>query len=519
MRANHLSAIAVATRHTYNRLAQRYALRLAASRICKELPYIEDRMKIREYGPGTARGLVDRFVAADLVYGDSTSYSSLISPTSTILTRCEFDDLAKDLSSMWHFYKELNTLYLASLSGELPPWIAKLTEQGLSHAELAVHRMTANAGLEPRMCRIDYVTLGDDRKVAEVQWKSGGPGLFFGIYDVCQDFLPFDMGETGIANIVTSFGNVICSQNLDGDPVAANGVRSVWRRSEKYLERAFHARGVHYRAVDRACLGRVLNVSSAGVSLAGSEGTRKLQFLSSEDFSRGIPDDLVIELGLASVNERVWIETPLNYIYSQKWGLAFPFMEKYLDRFDGHLRDIIIPTALLTSGTFDLRGLVPYLDHPLREMLLGPIAMEKFVDLPASLRKAIVFKCGAGVGPYYSNSRGVFRVSGSRSSAYKLLTFIVNRMVNLGEPWIAQVYIDRKYPVPMCLPWLTDPVVNVAAHARFMVFGSRVLCGEPAVICGLANYGRNWKVTGRSTTINSSDEFDGSAFTDIRINR
>jgi hypothetical protein len=363
---------------------------------------------------------------------------------------------------------------------------------------------------------VDYIDLGDERKVAEVQWKSGGPGLFFGIRDACARAMP-DPGPDDGNDAVAGFGDAIWRSDDDTGPVAMNVIRDVWRRGEQYLERTFRARDRTYLAVDRAAVGDVLVSQSSGFGVAVDGAVRQLGFLSGQGFSRGLSEGLLTDLTTASLTGTLWIEAPLNYIYRQKWGLALPFMEEFRDHFDPRLREILAPTALLTGTTFDLRTIVPHLVHPERERLSKPIAWEDFAGLPASLRKCLVFKCGAGVGPHYTDSKGVFRVGGAMSTARTALAFMVARMVELGEPWIVQPYFNRTYSVPLCLPARPEHMQVTTAHARFMIFGRKLDQEHHTVLFGLANYDQHWKVTGRAPALDSHGRLTGSAFTDIRL--
>ena len=221
-------------------------------------------MYIVHHPPGTAAGIVDQLVASGLVYGDTINYSSLVSPCSVALAEHELSELTRDLVSFWHLYDKLNELYEASLLGQAAPWIAKLVECGLSPAEVTAHRITARAGLVPRMCRVDYVSLGDNRKVAEVQWKSGGPGLFFGFADVLGRLLPLD-GHHSIGNPIDKFAKIIHGNRNSSAGVALNAVRSTWLRSEEYLKRELALRGIGYQAFDRLQVSQHLSVSENGV--------------------------------------------------------------------------------------------------------------------------------------------------------------------------------------------------------------------------------------------------------------
>jgi hypothetical protein len=83
----------------------------------------------------------------------------------------------------------------------------------------------------------------------------------------------------------------------------------------------------------------------------------------------------------------------------------------------------------------------------------------------------LVLKCGAGIGAYYSQGRGVLRLNGSRSAAQKTLAFVKERLAQ-GEPWMIQRYVDVTYPLDVCPPWAPHALQPIDAHARFMVYAT-----------------------------------------------
>ncbi|WP_024804318.1 hypothetical protein [Nocardia sp. BMG51109] len=474
-------------------------------------------MKIVERSSGSVEKLVECLLSSGLVYGDSPVFSSLVSPCSVILTEHELSDIDRDLHAMWQLYTTCTYLYRAALAGEAPAWVAQLAEQGLSNAEVSAHRITAAAGLEPRMCRLDYIAMDGRRQIAEIQWKSGGPGLFLGFSDVCRKTVPI-AGTAPTSSPIDDFAEVIRDRHRSRQGVLAlNAVRGTWMRSEKYLERELARRNVDYRAVDRSDIGSRIESKTGRLSYRDSSGNRPVDFIHGQGFSSMISDELLLAAARAGTGDDMWIETPLNYIYRQKWVLALPFMDSFRGHFDDRIRQIVVPTALIAGPILRLETLVPHLEHPLREVLLDPVEPEAFISLPESLRRSIVFKCGSGVGPYYSDSKGVFRLGGSRSSARKVLTFIIDRIMTSGEPWIAQVFVNEKHRVPMCTPTRIGDISQYAAHGRFMVYGMRLHNNNPRVMCTLANFSTNWKVTGRSTTTGRQGRIDGASFTDIRV--
>ena len=138
-------------------------------------------MYIKPFAPIHALRVLNRLNEFGLHYGGSASYASLLTPSSTLITEAEVQDLQEDLTELCMLYEIWQRIYLDSLESREPAWIASLSESGLSETERRIQRETAKSVLRPSMARVDYISMGSSRKISEVQWKSGGPGLFFWI--------------------------------------------------------------------------------------------------------------------------------------------------------------------------------------------------------------------------------------------------------------------------------------------------------------------------------------------------
>lgn len=471
-------------------------------------------MRILRHPDEAAHAMAEAFVAEGLIYGAGDTYPSLLTPSSGLLRREEAADVEGDLALLWGLYRTWHALYLASLAGAEPPWIAALCEQGLSPAEVEAQRVTARAGLEPRLGRVDYVALGARRAVAEIQWKSGGLGLFFGTHDVCAAVEPGAAAPLG--DPTAGLRELIARCGAGGEPVAANGVRSVWFRGEHYLRRAYDRRGLRYLVFDRREAARRLVERRGRFQIAEGPTLIPVDFLYAQELLPALPPETVVRLARAAAAGSLWVETPLSYIYRQKWGLALPFLPAYRDMFGAELRAILGPTALLQEPWLDLSALAEGLPEPEAARLRAARTLDDLAELPTAARRRLVLKCGGGVGAYYSQGRGVLRVTGSRAAARKVTDFVRGRLAQ-GEPWIAQRYVDVTYPVDLCPPWDLGARCRVDAHARLMVFGAGGGDGQPRVIGGLANFGAAWKVSGRAAGVAPDGRLVGTAFTDLRV--
>jgi len=205
-------------------------------------------VELLRHPDSVAGDLFEAFTAHGLIYGTGEAYPSLITPSSCVLDGAETAAITADLALIWRFYRTWNDLYRASLAGEEPRWIADLCEYGLRPEEVQAQRITLAAGLEPRFCRVDYIAIGATRAIAEVQWKSGGVGLFFGIHDVCAGVASATAARAG--DLVQGLRALILRCG-NGEPIAVNAVRSVWLRGEHYLRRICDHQGMRYIVFDR----------------------------------------------------------------------------------------------------------------------------------------------------------------------------------------------------------------------------------------------------------------------------
>jgi hypothetical protein len=192
-------------------------------------------------------------------------------------------------------------------------------------------------------------------------------------------------------------------------------------------------------------------------------------------------------------------------------------MHEFRNLFDDRLREVLIPTTLLTVEDADLSPIVPYMDNPDRDRLIHVRRPLDLADLPTALRRSLVVKCGAGRGDYHSHGKGVFRIGGSRGSARRVLQFVTDRMVRHEEPWLVQPYAADTYRLRVSLPDALQELRDVDAHARFMVFAAKLGQDDPVTMGGLGNYGAHWKVSGKTPAVTPDGVITGTAFNDLRV--
>ncbi len=474
---------------------------------------ISSALSIVRHPDRVAGEMVATLNASGLIYGAEESYPSLITPSSCLLDRPTTATLVEDLVALRQFYRTWNDLYRASLTGDEPRWIADLCEYGLRPEEIQAQRLTLFAGLEPRFCRVDYISFSPCRVIAEVQWKSGGLGLFFGIHNVCAAVEPV-VGACpgdpvqGFRSLIKAFGS--------NEPIAVNPVRAVWLQGEGRLQQALDRQEMRYIVFDRRDGARRVFERNGAFVVSDNGKLLQIDFLYGQEVLPTLAPQTIVRLAQAAADRRLWIETPLNYVYRQKWGMALPFMPDYAELFDDRLRALFGAVALLRGAEVDLGPLAGDVPATTGEQLCAARTIDDIARLSTAARRFLVLKCGAGSGAYYSQGHGVLRVNGSRRAAQKTLDFVKERLAQ-GEPWIVQRYVHAVYPIDVCPPWATHDVQSVDAHARFMVYATFDADGSPRVIGGLGNFSSHWKVSGRSASYDERGRLTGAAFNDLRF--
>jgi hypothetical protein len=449
-----------------------------------------------------------------LRYGGADTYTSLMTPNVKLVSEATVGGVKSDLREYWHLYDVLSELYLQSLQDEELSFIRRNTEWGHSAAEVQASRVAARARQQPLMARVDYVDLGETRAAAEIQWKSGGPGLFLGLQAELDAALPNGFAGRPLSDPIDRFAEILGGNTRLGGAVL-NDVRGLWLQSEDYLKRALGARAIDYLPVDRTEMANSLRSDQAGVT-ANVAGVRSpVGFLNGQEFTTLLSPALLSSLVEQVVEGRLWVETPLNVVYKQKWGMALPFDPRYSSLFSDDLRRSLIPTALVQSDlSVDLAPLVEHSHGRVPESVLGAASLMDLPELTTAARKTLVLKSGAGAGQFYNRARGVYRLTGSRKAAQQVIDLVLESATQ-GEPWIIQEYKSATIPIELSMPNTPTQLGLYDCHARYMVYGSYDGV-DFEVFAGLANWARHWKVSGKAAA-STSQGLVGSAFAPIRV--
>lgn len=465
-------------------------------------------MRVLEHDPSAWRRLQSELEALGVVYGTSDAYVSLLSPASVCLSQREVRDLTDDVLAVRALYRTWSDLYVSALAGASPEWLAMCAEHGLTRTQVDIQRTTARARREPMLTRIDYVVLSNAyRQIAEVQWKSAGPGFFIGHERAFASVFPLGRGVSRIGDLMEGYLTSLARISPHSPTVVVNEARSEWLRAEAHVVAAARAAGIDYYPVARATLPAALRITDGDVSVVVPRSTYAITVLRGRGFTEVLDDSALLRLANAVDHGRLWIEAPLSFIYRQKWGLALPFHPMFASLFEPRLRDILIPTSLILGDGIELDAVAARLPEPHRERLRNVRRLRELSLLPESTRELLVLKCGAGAGEFHNRSRGVYRLGGSRANAKRILDTVWGRAIRDGEPWIAQPYIDATCSVPMAGLAKDGSVTRDRAHARFLVFAGVTADMTWQLHGAIANFAHHWKVSGGV----------GSSFVDVRV--
>lgn len=457
-----------------------------------------------------------------IVYGTGPDYCSLLAATSVLISPSEQCAIERDLQSYVNLYRTTSQLYLESLTDKSLGWLRASAEYGLLPPLVRIGRRAAQRGLEPLMMRVDYVDVNEDQcRAAEIQWKSGGPGLIIGHQTAFDSVFPPESGQAELGSLVECYLSTLKHvAHSQGNGIVLNEVRTPWLPGEAHLTRRAAHHNLTYRAVDRTLLQDRLSISRSGLTYSASPLTEeRVSVLRGRGFTEILSPEQSTLLAQLVDDDKLWIETPLNFLYRQKWMLALPFMAQFRDLFSDDVRAGIIPTALLSIDHLDLSGVLDSLDPVHASRMESVDHLMDLADLPESTRRKLVLKCGAGTGNMQSRGRGVFRITGSSSQARRVLALIAERLSDTSEPWILQPYVGTRHSVSVAVRDGCDSPQQMNARMRLMVFGGRDLNSRWRLHGAVANFASHWKVSGGPGSRAPDGTMTGSCFAAVRAVR
>jgi hypothetical protein len=431
----------------------------------------------------------------NIQYGSNENYESPFSPSFVVLSQSDQREFELDLEVLALLYSTATSLYLDSITNSQHQLIKGCVESSLSDQQILATQITASGKLEPAMTRVDYISFDNGfHKIAEVQWKSGGPGFLIGHDLIFREIYDLETSTHPFGNLVEQYlfllRNLILSTNSKAGCVI-NELRNEWLQSEQFLINKASDLGFDYIPVSRKSIAESLLVNENNKFTYKDNG-KSIAVLRGRGFSDIISGSNVICLAKKSVQGEIWTEIPLNYILRQKWPMALPFIPQYKHLFSDRLRNILAPTIIIRNQSIDFSPIIDFFAKEYRERLISINNISQLVNLPESLRRMLIIKNGSGIGDMQNRGKGVFRLTGSRAYVKKNLDPIIHSMLFNNETWIIQPFISKKYSVPHIQNHILH---RDDCHARFMLFGERknhFWSTQGALV----NFSNKWKVTG-----------------------
>lgn len=472
-------------------------------------------MRLQEW-PDAAGKIIETFNERGISY-DAPQYSGLVMPASVVLTNDVAQQIRDDISEIWTWIHQWISVYRDLLHGaDKSNSVLVATEWGLSADALEFQRLSTELGEEPSVGRIDSVTLETRQKIAEVQWKGGGEGFIAAIDHTYRHLFPLREGQWPLGELAHNWRHVF-RRKAGRDVIhVLNTGRSIWRKGEQFLADELEPFGIKLLFLSPDGIPSALRIQDEKVCVEIDGELYPVDFIYLDRLSEAVSPETLTKLCRLALDGKVKIEPPPSYIFNQKIGLALPFMPDYRNLFSDQIREILIPSVLVTDDKPNCNPLINSISHPKRDLLGDLQSWDDILRLPRSLRECLIFKCASADQEYNHGGHGVWQIGGSTEVAKRNLERILNRVKTLKEPWIVQPYIHETRDVPVAHPDTPDVTQRINAHARFGIY-----CGyqnqTSFLLGGIANFGSYWKVAGKKASYDEHGHLTGSAFTDIRV--
>ena len=472
-------------------------------------------MRITENTQSSLTDLCKFYEDNRITYGGASEFTSLLTPCSAEILPSTMEGIQADFRLSHKLYSVANALYKKSLTDESFSWIKHCVEGELSKERRAIQQLYADSQDLPKFIRLDYVTLEPKRQIAEVQWKSGGPGLFIGLQHGIEQILNGRSQISSDSQIIHAFAKALREVTGKSSPVVVNIANDKWITGEWYVAQQLRSHGIKYRPVYSGTREEHITIATNGVKVDGEHAS----MLIGQSFLKDERNSTIQNLYTSSKNGTILLEPPMNVILQQKWCLSLPFFNTQTDPDLLECRNIIIPTAIIHKES-TIRDNIQCVANLTGISELSSIEnIRDLMKLPLSVRSRLVLK-HAGCGQMSSDSRGVFRLTGSRASAERIIDMAVTNIRDTGSSWILQPYVRQSNTIKVCHPKAVSDLYEVEAFGRYLLFGNTSVAtsnNDYNCYAALANFSSHWKVTGSSPSQIPTERNKGSAFTDIRV--
>lgn len=445
---------------------------------------------------------------------DEEEYSCLLTTNSITIDSNIYDKLKKDGIEIWNWLKTTLKIYNSSVLDKTSN-LFKYFEWGLTPKAIEYQRKSSEKLDLPYLGRLDSVVLEPCQKIAEVQWKGGGEGFISEIQEVFNLFSEDDK-NISINKLSEGLGNVFrTAVNSQSTINVLNTGRQIWMKTERGLKEKLKKVDINLHSLPPEAVSSKITINKNDVFLNEDGKLYKLDYIYMDRLQEYLSNCQFEQIVKLYWEEKIVLDPPPSYIFNQKISLALPFSDEFKELYNDSIREILIPTALVTKDKLDLKNLIPYMNHKNRDLLASVEKIEDLCKLPNKLRANLVVKCASSHKYNCHGGHAVWRLWGTKINVEKQIETI-NEMVKNGEPWIIQPYISQTDQIDFVHPNNVDIIQSLNSHARYGIYYG-VINRYPNLIGAIATLSPFWKVAGKSASYDSNGNLFGSAFTNILI--
>ncbi len=287
------------------------------------------------------------------------------------------------------FYRALNRLYIESVRGAQPAWVAGYLDQGKPEALVTYSRMKRFRDALPAVIRPDVIPTQDGMVVTELDSVPGGIGLTACLsriyHDMYGDHLQFVGGRDGMVRGFTSMLKSAQERQAGGVAIVVSEESKDYRPEMSWLATQLREEGVPVWCVEP----REIRFTEEGLRLHTDKGEQTIgliyRFYELFDLMN-IPKAELVQY--AAKKDRVVVTPPFKPALEEKSAFALlhhPVLRPYWETELGadcvlHLTTIMPRTWILDPSPIPATATIPGLQ-------IGGHAVSKWDDLAAAPQK------------------------------------------------------------------------------------------------------------------------------------
>lgn len=309
-----------------------------------------------------------------------------ISPEPFWITEEESDFFARLGSHLLAFYKALNALYFASLSGQQPRWVSSYLDQGKPETVVAYGRMKRFKGHLPGVIRPDCVPTDSGMIVTELDSVPGGMGIT-GCLSREYEALGYQVvgGASGMAEGFSRMVRSAAGRSELGMAVVVSEESNAYLPEMKWLGGAAAGRGLGAFVVEP----REVIFTEGGLLVETAQGAIPIhllyRFFELFDLNNVPKAELIL---YSAKKEKVVLTPPLKAFLEEKMAFAFlhhPQLAPFWSEEVGEDAFSFLRTLFPMTWLVDPREVPPHAAIP--GLLIGGVPVRDFRELARCTQK------------------------------------------------------------------------------------------------------------------------------------